>query len=309
MSNHLDGAGAVDAWIATVCLNDVVGLSRTLWSIAGQEGVRLGVVIADGGSMDGSLELALAYKRRNPATIVLPGPDGGIYQGMNRALAAVPEDTNVWFLNAGDFFTDSRAASRVIKIVGGDALWAGGPILPVRPSGLISDPTSLPRIGKGTNAILPAQPSIVAKKSVWEDEGGFREDLRLASDGVLIAKIAQRHEVRVYESPSVFFMLGGRSSANIRRTIRELRSASPSSNENGVRGMADSWTVAKTRARSFAFAIEHRLNRLGFKWLLPERTSVAHFPHWLHPRPRPDGIRCCEEAGRRFGSLVLGDSG
>lgn len=296
---------AADIWILTVCLNDRSGLARTLWSIDGQRGVKLQVVIADGGSADGSLEFALAYQRHHAGTIVLPGPDGGIYQGMNRALAAVPGDPYVWFLNAGDFLTDSRAALRVIEATGVNTLWAGGPILPVRPSGLISDSTPLPQVGREASAILPAQPSIVARRSVWVDDGGFREDLRLASDGVLIAKIAQRHALRVYESPSVFFMLGGRSSSNVRRTLIEFRSASSTVHQMGHHRMVDWWTVMKTRARSLPFALERRISSSGLDSLLPERTSVSQLPHWAHPRLRPDSVKCCEEAAHRFELRML----
>lgn len=95
--------------IVCVCLNDRPGLSATLRSIAAQSYESLKVIVVDGGSTDGSVELLgkqTAIKNLDWST----GSDGGIYDAMNKGLERSSGDF-VMFLNAGDtlFCSDSIA--------------------------------------------------------------------------------------------------------------------------------------------------------------------------------------------------------
>lgn len=301
MSKHLGGAGAVDVWIVTVCLNDVVGLSRTLWSIEGQQGVRLGVIIADGGSDDGSLQMARAFAHSRTDTVVLPGPDRGIYHGMNRGLAAVPGDAFVWFLNAGDFFTDGEAAARSLSSMTSESVWLGGPMVAVRPSGALDGVTAVPCVESSARPVLPAQPSMITRKSAITRLGGFRENLRLAADGLLVQQLAETHRLTVYPEPAVYFGLGGRSSSNIALTLRELRAGDSTRAGTSAKPLRERLIIAKTRLRHAQYAMELKLpissvGRLD-RW---RSTRCDHAAHWPHPQVKPGSIECCYESAARF---------
>lgn len=307
MSDMADDSSTVDIWVVTVCLNDVLGLTRTLWSIAGQEGVRLGVVIADGGSSDGSLEMANAFAEFWPATFVLPGPDSGIYHGMNRGLAATPGDPFVWFLNAGDFFTDGRAVCRVLDSRTTSTVWLGGPIATVRPSGAVDGITAVPCVGLSEQDVLPAQPSMMTRKSVISNCGGFREDLRLAADSLLVQQLADTHHLTVYSEPAVYFGLGGRSSSNIALTLSELRAGASSPASFSAKWYRERQVIAKTRLRHMLHAMEMKLPPSLAAGPLNHRrlAKLEYVAHWPHPQVRHGSIQCCHENAVRFASRLI----
>lgn len=103
--------------IITVVLNGERFIERTLRSVASLRWPRIQHVIVDGGSTDSTPDLVRRYGSR--VDPFLSGPDGGIYDAMNRGLEAAREDF-VWFLNAGDEVHDGEVLDRVF----GGAPWA-----------------------------------------------------------------------------------------------------------------------------------------------------------------------------------------
>ena len=87
--------------IATVVFNDASGLARTIESVRHQK-KRCGnieFIVADGGSEKPTLDVIESAS--DVIDNYLPGPDGGIYDGMNRLLAAGNGDSII-FINSGD---------------------------------------------------------------------------------------------------------------------------------------------------------------------------------------------------------------
>jgi len=64
---------------------------------------RIEHLIVDGGSSDGTLDLVSSY----PHLKLLRGPDGGIFDAMNKGIAASSGDW-VYFLGADDYFVDEN---------------------------------------------------------------------------------------------------------------------------------------------------------------------------------------------------------
>jgi glycosyltransferase involved in cell wall biosynthesis len=89
--------------VVTINYNDRTGLETTLASVASQKrkGAHLELVVIDGGSTDGSLEVLDCYA---PTVDVLVSErDRGIYDAMNKGLERASGES-VIFLNAGDRF-------------------------------------------------------------------------------------------------------------------------------------------------------------------------------------------------------------
>lgn len=100
--------------VVTLCRNNVEGLKRTHSSLADWiEHPRTRWMVVDGGSTDGSIELA-----RSLTPNVLVANDGGIYFGMNRALAETEAEW-VWFLNAGDVAHEDASPYRIVSSLAG----------------------------------------------------------------------------------------------------------------------------------------------------------------------------------------------
>lgn len=90
--------------IITVTYNAVHTLERTLQSVEAQTLTDLQHIIMDGGSRDGTVQLAEAYRERvagRYGVTVVSERDGGLYDAMNKAMA-LATGAFLCFLNAGD---------------------------------------------------------------------------------------------------------------------------------------------------------------------------------------------------------------
>lgn len=171
--------------VVTVVLNDRDGLARTLESIAAQvvKGpTAIQSIIVDGGSADGSKELA--ERLRLPGSILVSGPDDGIYDAMNKGVALATGDV-VHFLNAGDVYASPdviRAAMDAFRESRADVVY--GDI------GFVDNAGNVVRYWcSGTYAKwkvftgwAPPHPGAFARRSLYERSGLFDKALRNAGD-------------------------------------------------------------------------------------------------------------------------------
>jgi glycosyltransferase involved in cell wall biosynthesis len=100
----------VSVSVIVVVLNARDKISETLESITAQTKTPVELVVVDGGSSDGTLEIIEQFRDRISALIV--ERDNGIYDAMNKGIQAA---TGEWllFLNAGDTFTSGDVLLRV----------------------------------------------------------------------------------------------------------------------------------------------------------------------------------------------------
>lgn len=92
-------AGLPVVSVITVVYNSLSLIEKTIRSIAGQTYPNLEFIVIDGGSSDGTVEIIRLYEKQ--ISYWISEPDRGIYDAMNKGLAAASGDY-VWFINAGD---------------------------------------------------------------------------------------------------------------------------------------------------------------------------------------------------------------
>ncbi|MFD1256970.1 glycosyltransferase family 2 protein [Mucilaginibacter terrae] len=85
--------------VITVVYNNVRDIERTILSVIGQSYSNIEYIVIDGASTDGTLDVINKYKDR--INIIISGKDKGIYDAMNKGLAAATGDY-VLFMNSGD---------------------------------------------------------------------------------------------------------------------------------------------------------------------------------------------------------------
>jgi glycosyltransferase involved in cell wall biosynthesis len=85
--------------VITVVFNDAGHIERTLLSVLNQTYTNIEYIIIDGSSTDGTLPIIKLYEDR--IAKLISEPDKGIYDAMNKGLAAATGDY-VLFMNSGD---------------------------------------------------------------------------------------------------------------------------------------------------------------------------------------------------------------
>src|SRR3954469_22501603 len=85
--------------IITVVYNAQALIERTILSVLSQTYLNIEYIIIDGGSSDGTLQIA--EKHQSKIALIHSGKDNGIYDAMNKGLNDATGDY-VLFLNAGD---------------------------------------------------------------------------------------------------------------------------------------------------------------------------------------------------------------
>ena len=112
--------------VVTVCLNAQDLIEKTIQSVIYQDFNDKEYLIIDGASTDQTLEIINMY--RHEIDVLISEPDKGIYNAMNKAIDLVSGEW-VIFMNAGDFFVDSKVLSNIsrsldasVDVVYGDIL-------------------------------------------------------------------------------------------------------------------------------------------------------------------------------------------
>lgn len=112
--------------IIVVTFNNADGLLRTLKSIRRLDYAQKEVIVMDGGSKDGSLDII--EQNKDIITTAVSEKDSGIYNAMNKGITHVMGDYVV-FMNAGDEFADKNTLSLVNEydgdIILGEDIYGG----------------------------------------------------------------------------------------------------------------------------------------------------------------------------------------
>ena len=97
--------------VITVVYNNAAGIERTIKSVINQTYLYLEYIIVDGLSTDGTLQIIDRYK--NHISKIVSEKDSGIYDAMNKGLAAATGDY-VIFMNSGDEFYETGTIAGVL---------------------------------------------------------------------------------------------------------------------------------------------------------------------------------------------------
>jgi len=98
--------------IITVTYNCVDLIEATLKSIFDQDYPNIQLIIVDGASNDGTMDVINKYE--NKIATILSEPDKGLYDAMNKGLNLAKGDY-VWYMNAGDHIHSPNTVTSMLK--------------------------------------------------------------------------------------------------------------------------------------------------------------------------------------------------
>ncbi len=198
----------IELSIITVVLNDYAGLSKTIASVAKQKFLELEHIVVDGGSNDGSAELASQF-----SSIPIPSkPDGGIYPAMQRG-AIVASGEYLVFCNAGDIiFGENFLANALSQLRIDKSLWGFGPIIERTERSTfawVSTPKETDSQSIISRKTFVPFPSFIIDRNLYLSLGGLTDQYRIAGDFELICKVANISSPSIFRDPIAQFSAGG----------------------------------------------------------------------------------------------------
>jgi glycosyltransferase involved in cell wall biosynthesis len=225
--------------IITACYNRAATVGQAIESVASQTYGDIEHIVVDGGSTDGTLEVIARH--RESVDRLIPGPDQGVYDALNKGVAAATGEL-VGFLHSDDFYASRDVVSMVVAQIESQRLDAiYGDVAYVRPDDLervvrvYSSRRFRPdRIAWGW---MPAHPALFVSRSLFGRCGPFKTDYRIAGDYEFVARIFSRGDLRYAYVPKVLVKMrtGGLSTRGWRSTLTLNREILRACRENGIR--------------------------------------------------------------------------
>lgn len=199
-------------------------LERCLRSVIEQEFKEWELLIADGGSVDGTVELIRKYE--GYIAWWESREDEGIYDAWNRALSYARGEY-VCFLGADDAWIDPHALTRLFSAIG------SGEYDIVSSRGLVFDAVTgksyeygstwdYRRIGR---RMIVCHPGLLHRRCLFERYGMFDTRYRIAGDLDFLLRLPPDIRTLHVETTSVSLQAGGLSRTNVLARLREQRAA------------------------------------------------------------------------------------
>lgn len=220
-----DEVSALRFSIITAVFNNRDTISATLDSVLTQTGVDVELVVIDGGSTDGTLEILNRYAGR--IAVLVSEPDKGIYDALNKGVQRSSGDA-VGFLHSDDLFADAAVLSRFavafadpdVDVVYGDLLY----VSKNNPSHIVrywrAGDYSRDRLGWGW---MPPHPTLYIRRNIYEQNGLFDTSFRIAADYDFILRLLNRERIGVRYIPEVLVKMrvGGASNCSLWNIVRK----------------------------------------------------------------------------------------
>jgi glycosyltransferase involved in cell wall biosynthesis len=224
--------------VITVSFNSAATIGETLSSLAEQTWPEIEHIVVDGGSTDDTLDIVRG--RGKHVAYMVSEPDDGIYDAMNKGVAAATGDI-IGFLNADDRYAHKDALRNVASaMASGDIDAVFGDVAYFRSE----DPNRVVRRYHSARfrpdriawGWMPAHPSLFVRKRIFEQVGPFSTEFRIAGDFEWIARAFRDGSIRYRYLPEVLvrMRIGGISTGGWRNTMLLNREVIRACRANGI---------------------------------------------------------------------------
>lgn len=227
--------------VITAVFNNRETIANAIDSVLMQLGVDFELVVIDGASTDGTLNVLRNYV--DGISVLVSERDGGIYQALNKGVSLAGGDI-VGFLHSDDMFADRSVLARIvaafsdphIDAVYGDLLYVckNDPAKVVRH--WRAGEYSRARLGWGW---MPPHPTFYVRRAVYQRLGGFDVSYQIAADYDCMLRFLGQRGVRVAYIPEVLVKMrvGGASNRSLGNIIRKSIEDYRALRSNGIGGV------------------------------------------------------------------------
>ncbi len=213
--------------VITAVYNNRSFIADAIESIISQHDVSVELVVVDGGSTDGTLQILQGYGNR--IHYLSSERDDGIYDALNKGIAKSSGDI-VGFLHSDDFFENSKVLLRIVDLFvrfNLDAVY--GDLKYVQRE----DPSVVVRFWKSgafesSNLALgwmPPHPTFYVRRDIYQKLGAFDTTYRIAADYDCMLRFLKQDGFKVGYIPEVLvnMRVGGESNRSLRNILRKTR--------------------------------------------------------------------------------------
>ena len=225
--------------IITVVYNGAEFVRDCIESVLNQTYPDIEYIIVDGKSTDGTVEIVQSYGQK--VTRFVSESDKGLYDAMNKGIRLATGDI-IGILNADDYYQHNRVIENMVALfeqTGSDAVY--GDMIYVDRH-VTQKLKRYWRSGWYTNNAflwgwMPGHLSFFAKRSLYEQYGLFRLDMKSAADYELMLRFIHKHSVKLayMDEVTIVMRVGGISNSSVRNRLRANREDRLAWQVNGLR--------------------------------------------------------------------------
>lgn len=206
----------------TVCLNSRASIARTVQSFLQQSHPDKELLVIDGGSTDGTLEIVRGFG--SDSIRIISEKDHGIYDAMNKGLANYGGDA-VGFLNADDAYHDDSVLGRIAQgLESADAVYGDLVMIADRTTGKVVREWNAGEFVSGAfrRGWMPPHPTFYIRRELAARTGQFDPNYRISADYDFMLRALELQHARARHIPHVLvdFMMGGMSTTGPLAVIR-----------------------------------------------------------------------------------------
>ena len=227
--------------VVTAVFNRAGTIGAAIESVQAQTHPDVELVVQDGGSNDGTLDVVRSLS--NPSTKLISERDHGIYDAINRGITNATGDV-IGLMHSDDFFASPDALAKVaeafadpsVRGVYGDLQYVTA-----------DEPTKVVRhwrSGEYTPAKLkrgwmPPHPTLYLKREVFDRHGLYDTSYSIAADYDAMLRYLAIGKIKLAYVPQVLvkMRMGGESNRSLERILRKSREDYRAIRKNKVGGI------------------------------------------------------------------------
>lgn len=225
--------------------NSMENLKATLESIESQTYPLMEIIIKDGNSTDGTVDIIKSYARRSKYKIRwISCPDIGIYDAMNQGYALSTGDIVAFF---NDTFTKNDAVQKIVDVIEKttDCVGAHADLVYATDNKVVRYWKMGPQksIYMGW---MPGHPTLFLKREIYEEYGLYKTNYKISADYEFMIRFLKDKRNRLAYLPEILVRMyyGGTSTSDVRSYIESLKEGHRALKENSVHC---AWVVDMTR--------------------------------------------------------------
>lgn len=215
-------------------------LKKTLESIECQDYPDLEIVIKDGMSSDGTIDVIKEYENKSSKKVVWESrKDTGIYDAMNQGYALSTGDVIAFF---NDVFIGETAVSKMIKKMEEINPDTGKEYIGVHADLVYMEGDRIVRkwrMGKGNiyRGWMPGHPTLYLKREIYEKYGLYDTGYKISADYEFMIRFLKHKENQLAYLPEtiVSMFYGGTSSSGLKSYLISWKEGNRALKKNGIK--------------------------------------------------------------------------